>query len=56
MSQEVREAAGEKILGSILLKRFGSPQDIANMAVFLASDLAAYITGETIHIDGGLKL
>lgn len=56
MSQEVREAAGEKILGSILLKRFGSPQDIANMAVFLASDMAAYITGETIHIDGGLKL
>lgn len=55
MSQEVREAAGEKILSSILLKRFGSPQDIANMAVFLASDLASYITGEIIHIDGGLK-
>lgn len=55
MSQEVRDAAGAKILESILLKRFGAPQDIANMAIFLASDLASYITGETIHIDGGLK-
>jgi 3-oxoacyl-[acyl-carrier protein] reductase len=56
MSQDVRDAAGDKILESILLKRFGTPSDIANMAVFLASDLASYITGETIHIDGGLKL
>ena len=56
MSQDVREAAGDKILESILLKRFGNPEDIANMAVFLASDLASYITGEVIHIDGGLKL
>lgn len=56
MSQEVRDAAGDKILESILLKKFGAPEDIANMAVFLASDLASYITGEIIHIDGGLKL
>lgn len=56
MSQDVRDAAGDKILESILLKRFGAPQDIANMAIFLASDLASYMTGETIHIDGGLKL
>jgi 3-oxoacyl-[acyl-carrier protein] reductase len=56
MSQDVRDAAGDKILESILLKRFGNPEDIANMAVFLASDLASYITGEVIHIDGGLKL
>lgn len=56
MSQDVRDAAGDKILESILLKRFGTPEDIANMAVFLASDLASYMTGEVIHIDGGLKL
>lgn len=56
MSREVREAAGEKILESVLLKRFGTPNDIAAMAVFLASDLGSYITGEVIHIDGGLKL
>jgi 3-oxoacyl-[acyl-carrier protein] reductase len=56
MSKDVRDAAGDKILESVLLKRFGTPEDIANMAVFLASDLSSYITGEVIHIDGGLKL
>lgn len=56
MSQDVRDAAGDKILESILLKRFGKPEDIANMAVFLASDLSSYITGEVVHIDGGIKL
>jgi 3-oxoacyl-[acyl-carrier protein] reductase len=56
MSKDVRDAAGDKILESVLLKRFGQPQDIANLAVFLASDRASYITGEVIHIDGGLKL
>ena len=56
MSKDVRDMAGDKILEGILLKRFGNPEDIANMAVFLASDLASYITGEVIHIDGGLKL
>ena len=56
MSREVREVAGDKILESVLLKRFGTPDDIASMAVFLASDFGSYITGEVIHIDGGLKL
>lgn len=56
MSREVREVAGDKILEGILLKRFGTPNDIAAMAVFLASDFGSYITGEVIHIDGGLKL
>lgn len=56
MSKDVRDAAGDKILESVLLKRFGTPEDIANMAVFMASDLSSYITGEVIHIDGGLKL
>lgn len=35
------------------LRRFATPQDIANMALFLASDLANYITGQTIYVDGG---
>lgn len=56
MSREVRETAGDKILENVLLKRFGTPSDIAAMAVFLASDFGSYITGEVIHIDGGLKL
>lgn len=36
-----------------LMKRLGTPQEIANTVIFLASDKASYITGETIYIDGG---
>lgn len=38
----------------IPLKRGGSPKDIANACVFLASDLSSYITGQTINVDGGM--
>jgi NAD(P)-dependent dehydrogenase (short-subunit alcohol dehydrogenase family) len=38
------------------LRRFGTPQDIANAALFLASDEAAYITGAGIHVDGGMSV
>lgn len=39
---------------SIPLKRGGTPEDVANCVVFLASDLSAYITGQTINVDGGM--
>lgn len=39
---------------SIPLKRGGTPEDIANACVFLASDMAAYITGQTLNVDGGM--
>ncbi len=39
---------------SIPLKRGGSPEDIANACVFLASDMATYITGQTLNVDGGM--
>ncbi len=39
---------------AIPLKRGGTPDDVANCAVFLASDLSAYITGQTIHVCGGM--
>jgi len=55
MSQKVRELAGDLILDSIVLKRYGAPQDIANAVMFLASDLASYITGEILHVDGGIR-
>jgi NAD(P)-dependent dehydrogenase (short-subunit alcohol dehydrogenase family) len=44
---------GEKLAAALPTKRLGEPQDIANLATFLASDLASWITGETYVIDGG---
>ena len=44
---------GDKLAARLPLKRLGDPQDIANLAMFLASDLASWITGETYVIDGG---
>ena len=46
----------EEIIGQIPLKRLGKPEDVANLAAFLASDASGYITGETIRIDGGLAI
>ena len=39
---------------AIPLKRGGTPEDVANLTLFLASDLSAYITGQVIHVDGGM--
>ena len=39
---------------AIPLKRGGSPEDVANVCVFLASDMSAYITGQVLNVDGGL--
>jgi len=39
---------------AIPLKRGGTPEDIANACIFLASDMSAYITGQVIHVDGGM--
>ena len=39
---------------AIPLKRGGSPEDIANACVFLASDMSGYITGQTLNVDGGM--
>ena len=41
-------------IGKIPLKRGGTPDDVANTALFLASDLSSYITGQTIHVCGGM--
>ena len=56
MSEQVRQLAGDKIEGLIPLKRYGQPEDIAKVAVFLASSDADYVTGQVIAVDGGLSL
>ena len=40
----------------ISLGRFGKPDDVANVVAFLSSDLSDYITGETIHVNGGMYM
>ena len=52
INQEIRA----KILGRIPLGHFGTPEDVAGVVTFLASDNARYITGQVIGIDGGLSL
>jgi len=56
MSAAVRNKAGDLIEKMIPMKRVGSPEDVAKVAVFLASPDSSYITGQVITVDGGLSL
>lgn len=56
MTKDLPEAAKEAMLRQIALERLGSPQDIAEAVAFLASPAAAYITGETLHVNGGMYM
>jgi NAD(P)-dependent dehydrogenase (short-subunit alcohol dehydrogenase family) len=53
MARALWEPAEEQIAGHLPLKRLGEPEDIANAALFLASDKASWLTGHTMEIDGG---
>lgn len=55
MSETVVRRAKDQILDMIALKRLGTPDDIAKVVLFLASDASDYITGEVIHVDGGFR-
>ncbi len=52
LSEEVRKAWAEKIP----LKRGGTPEDVANVCLFLASDLSSYVSGQVLHVCGGMNM
>jgi 3-oxoacyl-[acyl-carrier protein] reductase len=56
MTDSLSEAVREKMLSRVALGRFGQPEEVAAAVVFLASDAAGYITGQTIVVDGGLTM
>jgi 3-oxoacyl-[acyl-carrier protein] reductase len=56
MSARTIRRAGEALLNRIPVQRFGNPQEVAHMVLFLASELSDYITGQAIPVDGGLSV
>jgi|SRR5208283_2753128 len=56
MSVRTIRRAGETLLNRIPVQRFGSPQEVAHLVLFLASELSDYITGQAIPVDGGLSV
>ncbi|MBE5932674.1 MAG: 3-oxoacyl-[acyl-carrier-protein] reductase [Lachnospiraceae bacterium] len=56
MTAALNETVADEMLKAIPLKRMGTGEDIANAVVFLASDMASYITGQVICVDGGMAM
>jgi 3-oxoacyl-[acyl-carrier protein] reductase len=56
MTEALSEAQKEAIMARIPAARLGSPDDVGVCALFLASDEAAYVTGQTIHVNGGMAM
>ena len=56
MTEVLSDKAKETMLGSVPLKRAGKPEDVAKLISFLSSEDADYITGQVIHVDGGMVM
>lgn len=56
MTNSLKDEIKEEIAKNIPLKRVGSPEDVANVVKFLASDDSAYITGQVLNVDGGMLM
>jgi 3-oxoacyl-[acyl-carrier protein] reductase len=56
MTKELSDEIKNALLGSIALGRLGHPEEIAHAVSFLASEQASYITGETLHVNGGMYM
>ena len=56
MTERISDKYKQSMEDKIALGRFGMPSDVANVAAFLSSEMSNYITGETIHVNGGMYL
>ncbi len=56
MTKDLPENTREAIIKNIPMNQLGDPLDVAKVALFLASNLASYVTGQTIHVDGGMVM
>lgn len=56
MTEELNDEQKDTILSKVPANRLGKPQEIAGAVAFLASDMAAYINGETLHVNGGMYM
>jgi len=56
MTDALGEQQREKLLGAVPAGRLGTPEDVAACVVFLASEEAAYMTGQTLHVNGGMAM
>ena len=54
MTDKISDSFKKILEDKISLERFGMPEDVANAVVFLSSGLSDYITGETLHVNGGM--
>ena len=56
MTKDIKSELNDALMDKIPMNRFGSPEDIAKVALFLASESGSYITGQTIHVNGGMHM
>ena len=56
MTHQLNDEQRSAISGQIPLQRIGTPEEVAAICLFLASDLSSYVTGQVLHVDGGLAM
>ena len=56
MTEVLKDEVKEEIAKAIPVKRIGTAEDVANVVSFLASEKSSYITGQVIHVDGGMLM